>query len=142
LLEGRPLVLTPHAGEFARLAGVEVGEVLADPLSAARGFARQRGLTLVLKGAPAVVALADGRALVNPTGNPGMATAGAGDVLTGLIAGLMAQGLRGEEAACAGVYLHGAAGDRARARRGEWGMKAGDISQAVPDAFLAVASGS
>ncbi len=142
LLRGRPLVLTPHAGEFARLTGTEVRAVLADPLGAARRFALEHGLTLVLKGAPAVVALADGRTLVNPTGNPGMATAGSGDVLTGLIAGLMAQGLRGEEAACAGVYLHGAAGDLARKHRGEWGLKAGDISQAIPEAFLAVASGS
>lgn len=138
-LRGRPLVLTPHAGEFARLSGLPIQQILADPLAAAREFAVEHCLTVVLKGAPTAVALADGRVMVNPTGNPGMATAGSGDVLTGLIAGLIAQGLGVEEAACAGVYLHGLAGDRARAQRGEWGMKAGDISQAVPEALLAMA---
>ncbi|MBI2505607.1 MAG: NAD(P)H-hydrate dehydratase [Candidatus Latescibacteria bacterium] len=133
------LVLTPHAGEFARLSGMEMQEVRRDLLGAARRFATGHRLVLVLKGAPTLVALADGRVMVNPTGNPGMATAGAGDVLTGLIAGLIAQGVTPESAACAGVYLHGAAGDLARNQQGEWGMKAGDISRALPRALVEVA---
>ena len=81
-------------------------------MAVARDFAGEFGATLVLKGAPTVVALSDGRVAVNSTGNPGMATAGSGDVLTGIIAGLIAQGLDAETAACLGVYVHGRAGDR------------------------------
>jgi len=138
LLKGvkTPLILTPHAGEFARLTGLEVREVVARPLEHGQAFARDREITLVLKGAPTVVALADGRCMVNPTGNAGMATAGSGDVLTGLIAGLLAQGMSPEMAACLGAYLHGRAGDLARDRIGEWGMKAGDIGRMVPRALL------
>jgi NAD(P)H-hydrate epimerase len=132
-----PLVLTPHAGEFARLSGCRPERVASEPLAVAGEFAQRHGLTLVLKGAPTVVALADGRVATNPTGNPGMATAGAGDVLTGLIAGLIAQGVEPRRAACLGAFLHGRAGDLARDRRGVWGMKASDISQAVPEAMLA-----
>jgi len=138
----QPLILTPHVGEFARLTGLDSREIAAHPLDCAREFARDYGLTLVLKGAPTIVALADGRRLVNPTGNAGMATAGSGDVLTGLIAGFLAQGLEPEAAACLGIFLHGRAGDRARDRVGEWGMKAGDISQEVPRAILDTYSGS
>jgi len=137
-----PLVLTPHLGEFARLAGMGVEEVGMDLLGVARRFAGAHRLVLVLKGAPTVVALADGRVLVNPTGNPGMATAGAGDVLTGLIAGLIAQGVAPEEAACGGVYVHGRAGDLARDQQGEWGMKAGDLSRALPRALVEAAGRS
>ncbi len=137
-----PLVLTPHLGEFARLAGMGVQEVQRDLVGAARHFAITHRLVLVLKGAPTLVALAEGRVLVNPTGNPGMATAGAGDVLTGLIAGLIAQGATPENAACAGVNVHGLAGDLARAGQGEWGMKAGDISRALPRALVEAAGRS
>lgn len=123
-----PLVLTPHAGEFARLSGLDKRQLADAPMAVARDFASEFGATLVLKGAPTVVALADGRVAVNSTGNAGMATAGSGDVLTGIIAGLMAQGLGAGEAACLGVYVHGRAGDRAAERLGEWGMRAGDIA--------------
>ena len=102
----------------------------------ARDFAGEFGATLVLKGAPTVVALADGRVAVNSTGNAGMATAGSGDVLTGIIAGLMAQGLGAGEAACLGVYVHGRAGDRAAERLGEWGMRAGDIADETALALM------
>jgi NAD(P)H-hydrate epimerase len=132
----QPLVLTPHVGEFARLSGLDKEEILQDPMGAARDFAGTHRLTLVLKGAPTVVALADGRVAVNSTGNPGMATAGSGDVLTGLIAGLLAQGLEPQEAACLGVFAHGRAGDLAGDRIGQWGLKAGDISREVPQALL------
>ncbi|MFH1569011.1 MAG: NAD(P)H-hydrate dehydratase [Gemmatimonadota bacterium] len=134
------LVLTPHAGEFARLSGLEVETILAARVERARQFAQGAGLTLLLKGAPTVVAAADGRIFVNPTGNAGMATAGSGDVLTGLVAGLLAQGLEPLEAACAGAYIHGSAGDRARERLGEWGMKAGDIGAEIPAAMRAAVS--
>lgn len=137
-----PLVLTPHLGEFARLAGAGVAEIQRDPPSAARQFATALGAVLVLKGAPSLVALPSGQVLVNPTGNPGMATAGAGDVLTGLIAGLIAQGSAPAEAAGVGVFVHGVAGDLARAAQGEWGMKAGDISRALPQALVEAAGRS
>ncbi len=137
-----PLVITPHLGEFARLATMGVEELRRDLLGAARQFAEAHQLVLVLKGAPSVVALPTGAVLVNPTGNPGMATAGSGDVLTGLIAGLIAQGSTPEGAACAGVYVHGVAGDLARDQQGEWGMKAGDISRALPQALVEAAGRS
>lgn len=131
-----PIVLTPHIGEFVELSGLDKGEILARPLEVARQFAQKHQVVLVLKGAPSVVALPDGQTLVNSTGNAGMATAGSGDVLTGLIAGLVAQGLAVDEAACLGVYLHGRAGDLACDQLGEWGMTAGDISRSVPQAIL------
>ena len=137
-LKGRsaPLVLTPHVGEFARLSGLDKRQITDAPMAVARDFAGEFGATLVLKGAPTVVALSDGRVAVNSTGNPGMATAGSGDVLTGIIAGLMAQGLGAEAAACLGVYVHGRAGDRAVERLGEWGMRAGDIADEIALAMV------
>ena len=138
ILGGRtaPTILTPHLGEFARLAEAQKVDIAADPIAAASGFAVEHGVVLVLKGAPTVIATPDGRAVVNPTGNPGMATAGSGDVLAGVIAGFVAQGLRCDEAAQLGVYVHGRAGDIARDGLGEWGLLAGDIAAAVPKAML------
>lgn len=121
------LVLTPHAGEFARLVSQTREEIESKRIDLAHTFAMEFGVTLVLKGAPTVIADADGRVYVNSTGNPGMATAGAGDVLTGIIAGLMAQGCSPSEAACTGVYLHGMAGDHARGQVGEYGLIATDL---------------
>ncbi len=129
-----PLVLTPHVGEFARLTGTDKAALCEQPLEHARAFATEYGVILVLKGAPTLVALPDGRVMVNPTGNAGMATAGSGDVLTGTVAGLIAQGLPADDAACVGVFLHGLSGDLARERLGQWGMKAGDISRCLPEA--------
>ena len=131
-----PLVLTPHVGEFARLSGLDKRQIADAPMAVARDFAGEFGATLVLKGAPTVVALSDGRVAVNSTGNAGMATAGSGDVLTGIIAGLMAQGLGAEAGACLGVYVHGRAGDRAVERLGEWGMRAGDIADEIALAMV------
>ena len=131
-----PLVLTPHVGEFARLSGLDKRQIADAPMAVARDFAGEFGATLVLKGAPTVVALSDGRVAVNSTGNAGMATAGSGDVLTGIIAGLMAQGLGAEAAACLGVYVHGRAGDRVVERLGEWGMRAGDIADEIALAMV------
>jgi len=129
------LVLTPHPGELARLTGQSREAILANPVDTARQWAQRWGEVLVLKGAPTVVATPGGHVYINSTGNAGMATAGSGDVLTGLITGLLAQGLSPEHAALAGVYLHGLAGDLARDELGERGMLAGDIMRQVPAAL-------
>ena len=112
LAKGRTLVLTPHPGEMARLAGVTVAEVQADRLGVAHSFAQRTGVTLVLKGARTLIAHPDGRVAVNTSGNPGMAKGGSGDLLTGLIAGLLAQyPVEVARAVEAAVYLHGLAAD-------------------------------
>jgi ADP-dependent NAD(P)H-hydrate dehydratase / NAD(P)H-hydrate epimerase len=136
-----PLVLTPHVGEFARLVPHSKEEIEADRIELARKFAVDCGVTLVLKGAPTVIATQEGKVMVNPTGNPGMATAGTGDVLSGIIGGLLAQGLSPEWAASLGVYLHGHAGDLAQERRGTHGMIASDLLDSLPDSLRALASG-
>ena len=138
LLDGRkrPLVLTPHPGEMSRLAGISIKAVQADRLNVARSFARQHHLVLVLKGDRTIIALPDGRAWVNPTGNPGMATGGTGDILTGMTAGVIAQMPNDyARAAVAAVYLHGLAGDVARERMGEHSLTATDLLDALPEAF-------
>ncbi|HET6169097.1 MAG TPA: NAD(P)H-hydrate dehydratase [Terracidiphilus sp.] len=109
---GRTVVLTPHPGEMARLAGISTKDVQADRLHVARSFAQKHGVTLVLKGVHTLIAHPDGRVAVNTTGNPGMAKGGSGDLLTGLIAGLLAQYPdKAADAAEAAVYLHGLASD-------------------------------
>ena len=132
----RPVILTPHPGEFARLAGKDVAEVQADRVQLAASMAAGSGmLIVVLKGNETVVT--DGhRYYVNKTGNPGMATGGTGDVLTGVIAAILAQKLPPFDAARLGVFIHGLAGDIARDHHGEVGMIAGDIVDALPDAFV------
>ncbi|SEB70015.1 NAD(P)H-hydrate dehydratase [Paenibacillus sp. GP183] len=112
-----PVVLTPHPGEMGRLAGLSVAEVQRDRIALARSYAQQHQVVLVLKGAGSVVAAPSGAVYLNTTGNPGMATGGTGDILAGLIGSLLAQGLSAEQAAALGVYTHGAAGDRAAAKR-------------------------
>jgi ADP-dependent NAD(P)H-hydrate dehydratase len=132
----RPVVLTPHPGEFSRLIGVDVAEVQANRVELAAKLATlSEPLVVVLKGAGTVVTDGD-RYFVNATGNPGMATGGAGDVLTGAIAALLGQKLPAFEAAQLGVFLHGLAGDIARDQNGEIGLIAGDIVDALPDAFV------
>ncbi|MCY3763670.1 MAG: NAD(P)H-hydrate dehydratase, partial [Gemmatimonadetes bacterium] len=128
-------VLTPHLGEFCRLTGMSKREVAEDPIAKVNQFAQECGAVVLLKGAPTCVGSPEGNTYICPSGNAGMATAGSGDVLTGLIAGLIAQGLSVEEAACCGAFLHGRAGDIARDRIGEWGMVAGDIQDSVPEAI-------
>lgn len=128
-----PRVLTPHPGEAARLLGARPDDVLARREESAIALARRTGAVVVLKGAGSLVT--DGeRLFVNPTGNPGMATAGSGDVLTGTIAALLAQGMPPFEGAVLGVYLHGLAGDRAAEAVGRRGMIAADIMDRLPDA--------
>lgn len=131
----QPVVLTPHPGELALLLGREAADVQADRLAAAREAADRTGAVVVLKGAGTVVAKTGQPAWLNLNGNPGMACGGSGDVLAGLLAGLLAQKIPPFEAACAAVWLHGAAGDVAALRHTQAAMKAGDIAQALPDAF-------
>lgn len=130
-----PLVLTPHCGELARLVGSDVAAIRCDPLAAARAAASRFRQVVVLKGGPTVIAEPAGHVWINTTGNPGMATAGAGDVLTGLVAGLLAQGVPAAQAAVLGVHLHGLAGDLAAEERTEYCLLAGDIIDHVPGAF-------
>lgn len=134
-----PIVLTPHPGEMAKLTGLAVQEVKRDRLTVALKAAAQWGKVVVLKGARTIVADPSGKAYINPTGNPGMATAGSGDVLTGVVAGLLAQGLGPLEAAVLGVYVHGLAGDIAVTRCGQMGLVAGDILDNVPEALVRLA---
>jgi NAD(P)H-hydrate epimerase len=133
---GRTLVLTPHPGEMARLAGISIRDVQANRLGVARWFAQRFGVTLVLKGARTLIAHPDGRVAVNTTGNPGMAKGGSGDLLTGLVAGLLAQypsdPSRAVEAA---VYLHGLAADLAVHVRDEHTLLATDSLQQLSRAF-------
>jgi NAD(P)H-hydrate epimerase len=123
---------------MARLLGITSAEVQRDRLGVAARLACEQHVCVVLKGAGTIVAGPDGRLAVNSTGNPGMATAGTGDVLTGIITGLLAQGLSAWDAACAGVYLHGLAGDLAASEQGEMGLIAGDVIQAIPWALQGV----
>ena len=138
LLDGRrrPLVLTPHPGEMSRLTGMSIKAVQADRINVARSFARNHHLILVLKGDRTITALPDGTAWVNPTGNPGMATGGTGDILTGMTAGVLAQMPNDyARAVIAAVYLHGLAGDVAEKRMGEHSLVATDLLDAMPEAF-------
>lgn len=135
--EGGPLILTPHPGELARLTGSSLRQVLADPVSLCRAWADKLNAVLLCKGAATVAAQPQGSCYVNQSGNSGMATAGSGDVLTGIIAGLLAQGMEPFEAACTGVYLHGLAGDAAAEKSGEHGVSAGRILEGLDQAMKA-----
>jgi NAD(P)H-hydrate epimerase len=128
-------VLTPHPGELGRLLGIPTADVQADRIGSVRRAAAETGAVVVLKGYRTLVATPEGEINVNPTGNPGMASGGTGDVLTGLIAGLIAQGLEALDAALLGVYLHGLAGDLAVVEAGEVGLTAGDLLTFLPAAF-------
>ena len=129
------LILTPHPGEMARLERSTPHLVNANRIATAVRFAEAHRVTVVLKGARTVVARPDGFAAICPTGNPGMATAGTGDVLTGMIVGLLAQRLSPWDAACAATYLHGLAGDVTAGEMGEIGMTAGDVIERIPHAI-------
>ncbi len=126
-----PIVLTPHPGEMARLIGGSIEDVQADRVAIARRKAQEWGAVVVLKGARTVVADPDGPAAIIPTGNPGMATGGTGDVLAGLLGALLAGGMRPREAARVAAWVHGRAGDIAASRHGERGMVAGDLAEAI-----------
>ncbi|MGA7751860.1 MAG: NAD(P)H-hydrate dehydratase [Candidatus Sulfotelmatobacter sp.] len=134
--KGRLLVITPHPGEMARLAGCSIADVQKDRLNTARKFAREHDLIVVLKGYRTLVVQPDGEAWVNTTGNPGMSTGGTGDILTGMVAAMIAQNPQNAMlAVCAAVYLHGLAGDVMRESVGEHSMVATDLLRGLPEAF-------
>jgi NAD(P)H-hydrate epimerase len=134
--QGRTLVITPHPGEMARLAGCSIPEVQKDRLGTARNFAREHELIVVLKGHRTLVVQPDGEAWVNTTGNPGMATGGTGDILTGMTAGMIAQQPKNVfEAVLAAVHLHGLAGDVMAERVGEHSLVATDLLVGLSEAF-------
>ncbi|MGD0500436.1 MAG: NAD(P)H-hydrate dehydratase [Bryobacteraceae bacterium] len=131
-----PLILTPHPGEMSRLTGKTTLEIQQDRAAAARAFARERGVTLVLKGQRTIIAFPDGRAGINPTGTPALGTGGSGDVLTGMIAGFLAQFPEDpDRAVAAAVYLHGLAGEIGARALGEKCLVATDILEFLPDAM-------
>jgi NAD(P)H-hydrate epimerase len=132
--------LTPHPGEAARLLSVDTNAVQRDRLAAVNTLARRTGAVVVLKGHRTLVGAPDGRLFVNATGNPGMATGGSGDILTGVVAGLLAQFPREDRlnVAAAAVYLHGLAGDLAAAELGEMALSATDITKHLHRAFAIV----
>ncbi len=131
-------VLTPHAGEMSRLTGTPAAEIAAHRLEVAGEAARKWGKVVVLKGAHTVIAAPDGRTRLSPAANPGLASAGTGDVLAGVIGGLLGQGLDPFDAAVCGVYLHSAAAELVRDKLGEAGMLAGDLLPALPRAIKAI----
>jgi NAD(P)H-hydrate epimerase len=134
--EGRDVIITPHPGEMARLVGMSTEEVQASRLEIARNFAIAQHVYVVLKGHRTLIATPDGQVFINPTGNPGMATGGTGDVLTGMIAAWLAQLLDAQAACKVAVYLHGMAGDLAEADEGEVAMTAIDLARHLGDAVL------
>jgi len=136
-----PRVLTPHLGEMERLTGIPATELESRRIDVAAEWAQRWGAVLVLKGAPTVVGLPDGTASVNPTGNPVLATAGTGDVLTGMIAALIAQGVPAGDAARLAVYVHGLAGDRLAKEKGALGVAAGDVVEMLPSVLRTVRTG-
>ncbi|MDP2960445.1 MAG: NAD(P)H-hydrate dehydratase, partial [candidate division Zixibacteria bacterium] len=153
-----PLILTPHIGELSRLIDVPIEEIAKERIKYAKDSAKRFNCVLVFKGAPTIISEPEGQVYVNPTGNAGMATAGSGDVLTGIITGLLAQKIMlknsevvqngsnrrsvGQEikntmlkSALAGVYIHGLCGDLAKEEKGEMGMIAGDMMEKLPEAL-------
>jgi NAD(P)H-hydrate epimerase len=136
-LRGRA-ILTPHPGEFALLTGGQVARIDNDRIAAASRFACEHGVLLVLKGRPTAIGIPDGRVYLNPTGNSGLATGGSGDVLTGLIAGLVAGGASLEDAALVGPYVHGLAADLFAAAGSERSLLPSDVIDLLPQAFLEV----
>jgi NAD(P)H-hydrate epimerase len=134
-------ILTPHVGEFSRLSKISSNNIEEHRIKVAREMAKSVGVTVVLKGVPTIIASKDGSAILNSTGNPGMATAGTGDVLSGIIAGLWAQGMSNTEAAWAGVYLHGLSGDTIAKKIGERSLVANDIIEYLPSVLQSVEAG-
>lgn len=134
--DGVDVIVTPHPGEMARLMGVSIEDIQANRVQAARDFATGHKVHVILKGHRTIIASPEGRTFINLTGNPGMASGGTGDVLTGMVAAWFAQLLDAEAACKLAVYLHGLAGDLAEADEGEVSMTAGDLVQRIGDAIL------
>ncbi|GAB6179637.1 NAD(P)H-hydrate dehydratase [Desulfotomaculum defluvii] len=133
-----PVIMTPHPGEMARLSGFSTSEVQEKRLELASTVAKRWHAVVLLKGAKTIIASPEGEILINPTGNPGMATGGSGDVLTGVIASLLAQGFTTFQAAATGAYLHGYAGDMAAQQLSQTSTLAGDIVNSLPAAFIEI----
>jgi NAD(P)H-hydrate epimerase len=133
------IVLTPHPGEMAKLLQCRLQQIQQDRVGVARDFAQTYGQVLILKGADSLVADPGGMVFINPTGNPGMATGGMGDVLTGMVGGFLAQGFTPLAAAKLGVFLHGLAGDWVAHQKGERGMAATDLIEGIPRLLQALA---
>jgi NAD(P)H-hydrate epimerase len=131
-------ILTPHPGEASRLLGVPVAEINRNRVAAARRLATEAGGVVVLKGAASVIAAANGRTVLNATGGPVLASGGTGDVLTGIVAALLGQGLDAFDAAALGTWVHGRAGDRLAERRGTSGVVAGEIAAELPALFASL----
>ena len=134
--EGRDLIITPHPGEMARLVGCTVEDLQVDRIGIATDFAKRHKLYVVLKGYRTIIVTPDEKVFVNPTGCPGMATGGTGDVLAGMLGAWLAQLLDAEAACKLAVYLHGSAGELADADNGEVSMTAGDLVEHIGDAIL------
>lgn len=126
------IIITPHLGEMSRLTGIPIEKIIENPIGTARDFALEWQIYVVLKSARTVVATPEGKVYINTNGNSGMSTAGTGDVLTGIITGMVAQGLGPLQAAIVGVFVHGMTGDRVAERLGEYGLLAGDLVAALP----------
>lgn len=135
----QPVILTPHYGEMAKILNKDINFIKADIIKKSMGFSYEYNVYLVLKGARTIIACPDGKAFINTTGNPGMATAGSGDVLTGVIASLIGQGIEVENALRAAVYLHGEAGDIGAEITGEHSLQAGDLIKYLPYAIKKLA---
>lgn len=133
-----PIVITPHPGEMARLVGMTAKDVQEDRIGVASRFAKENKVIVVLKGARTIIAKPSGRIYINPTGNPGMATAGTGDVLAGMIGGFIAQGYSSIDAANMAAYLHGMAGDEVAKKKGQIGMMATDILNILPQTINSI----
>lgn len=129
-------VLTPHIGELARLTGLQIAEIQKSPVALVKEYAQKWHSVLLLKGAPTIIGDEEGNIYFNPSGNAGLATAGSGDVLTGLIAGFLAQGLQAKDAALLGAFVHGLSGDHAAMAKGQRGMIAGDLLNHIPDVLV------
>jgi NAD(P)H-hydrate epimerase len=129
-----PVVVTPHPGEMARMLNTTSKEIQANRIESSRKLSAEYGIYVILKGARTIVATPEGEAYINPTGNPGMATAGTGDVLSGIIAGFISQGLSAKDSSILGVYLHGMAGDIAAAKLSQTALIASDLLKTFPEA--------
>ncbi len=130
-----PIYITPHMGEASRLTGIAISAIKSDPIRLAASLSEECRIVCVLKDAVTISAAPGGIIRVNTSGNDGMASAGSGDTLTGMLAGLLAQGMQGIDAASAAVFLHGCCGDAAAAKMGRRFMKASDITDALPDVY-------
>lgn len=131
--KGAERILTPHPGELSRLLGAPTRGIQSDRIESARRAAELSGCVVLLKGHQSIIADPDGRIAVNPTGNPGLATGGTGDVLSGILGALLARGLDAFEAACAGAFIHGSAADRIARERSEIGIRAMEIADRIPE---------